>query len=160
MATAVNLEVQINATLIQYIRELETLVESYRLTNDALRNALDDRQKQLNAALGSARKLEKQLDVALQEARRAAQDCGTALEQRDRWKKRTETLSDLVDQREMVVRLNRLVDQCANQKEAARFWEVSESYLSDVLSGWRQPGAKICKAVGYERVTMYRKVEE
>lgn len=85
MATAVNLEVQINATLIQYIRELETLVESYRLTNQVLRNALDDRQKQLNAALKSANKLERKLDVALQEARSAAYDCGTALEQRDKW---------------------------------------------------------------------------
>ena len=97
MATVGDMEVQINAALIQHIRELEALVDSYRLTNEALRNALDDRQKQLNAALGSARKLEKQLDAALQEARSAAYDCGTALEQRDKWLSRVKDLEAQIE---------------------------------------------------------------
>lgn len=69
-------------------------------------------------------------------------------------------MSDLITQREFVVKLHLLVDQFANQKEAAQAWGVSESYLSDVLSGWRAPGEKICNAVGYERVKMYRRAEE
>ena len=68
-------------------------------------------------------------------------------------------MSDLLEHREFIVKLHVLVDQFANQKEAAQAWGVSESYLSDVLSGWRSPGDKICKAVGYERVPMYRKVK-
>jgi hypothetical protein len=69
-------------------------------------------------------------------------------------------LSDfLLNQREFIAELRSRVNQFASQKEAAKAWGVSESYLSDVLSGWRAPGEKICNAVGYERVTMYRKVE-
>jgi hypothetical protein len=68
-------------------------------------------------------------------------------------------VSDLMDRRDFVVELHFQVSRFATQKEAAQEWGVSESYLSDVLSGWRAPGEKICKAVGYERVTMYRKVE-
>jgi hypothetical protein len=65
----------------------------------------------------------------------------------------------LFERREFIAELHFQVSRFANQKEAAQAWGVSESYLSDVLSGWRAPGEKICKAVGYERVTMYRKVE-
>ncbi len=65
----------------------------------------------------------------------------------------------LLDRREFIAELQFQVSRFATQKEAAQVWGVSESYLSDVLSGWRAPGEKICKAVGYERVTMYRKVE-
>lgn len=47
-----------------------------------------------------------------------------------------------------------------SQKLLADLWGISESYLSDVLTGRRQPGEKICRAMGYERVTMYREIEE
>ncbi len=65
----------------------------------------------------------------------------------------------LLDRQEFRHELHFQVSRFANQKEAAQTWEVSESYLSDVLSGWRAPGEKICKAIGYERVTMFRRVE-
>lgn len=97
MASAIDLKVEIDATMLRYIRELETLVDSYRLTNEALRNALDDRQKQLNAAIGSASKMEKQLDVALQEAKAAARDCGVALDQRDNWRRKAEALEEQIE---------------------------------------------------------------
>lgn len=64
----------------------------------------------------------------------------------------------LLNQREFIAELRSLVEQFASQKEAAQVWGVSESYLSDVLSGWRAPGEKICKAVGYERVTVYKEI--
>lgn len=47
-----------------------------------------------------------------------------------------------------------------SQKLLADLWGISESYLSDVLTGRRQPGEKICRAMGYERVVMYREIEE
>ncbi len=97
MATVGDMEVQINAALIQHIRKLETLVESYRLTNNALRDALDDKQKQLNAAIDSARKLVKQLDVALDTARAAERDCKTALDQRDEWRRKAEALEAQIE---------------------------------------------------------------
>lgn len=46
-----------------------------------------------------------------------------------------------------------------SQKAAAEQWGVSEQYLSDVLSGRRQPGAKLCAGVGYERVISYRRTQ-
>lgn len=46
-----------------------------------------------------------------------------------------------------------------SQKAAAERWGVSEQYLSDVLSGRRQPGAKLCATVGYKRVISYRRTQ-
>jgi len=68
-------------------------------------------------------------------------------------------LSDfLLNQPEFIVELRSRVNKFASQKEAAKAWGVSESYLSDVLSGWRAPGAKICNAIGYKRVTVYKEI--
>ncbi len=35
---------------------------------------------------------------------------------------------------------------------------IHQSYLSDVLNGRRDPGKSILKALGYERVVLYRRV--
>ena len=66
-------------------------------------------------------------------------------------------MSDMVDRREFIAHLYFLISRLPTQTqaEAAKEWGVSESYLSDVLSGWRLPGEKICKAVGFERVVMF-----
>lgn len=50
------------------------------------------------------------------------------------------------------------VEQIGSQKAAAIAWGISESYLSDVLTGRRQPGSAICAAMHVERVEMYRRV--
>jgi len=60
---------------------------------------------------------------------------------------------------EFMTELRAKVKQFASQKDAAQAFGVSESYLSDVILGWRQPGAKLYRAAGYERVTMYMKVK-
>lgn len=44
-----------------------------------------------------------------------------------------------------------------NQGAWAEAHHVASSYLSDVLNGRRDPGKSILKAIGYERVVMYRK---
>ncbi len=81
------------------------------------------------------------------------------LQERVRFLEGKAAACDLLTQREFVNELQFQVSRFANQKEAAQAWGVSKSYLSDVLSGWRAPGEKIRKAVGYERVMMFRKVE-
>lgn len=37
---------------------------------------------------------------------------------------------------------------------------IAQSYLSDVLNGRRDPGKSILRALGYERVVLYRKKGE
>lgn len=42
MASASSIQVEIDGRIVQYVRELESLIESYRLTNEALRNRIDE----------------------------------------------------------------------------------------------------------------------
>ena len=42
------------------------------------------------------------------------------------------------------------------QQAFAKEFRISTAYLSDVLSGRREPGDKILDAVGFERVVSYR----
>jgi len=64
-------------------------------------------------------------------------------------------LSELMTLDQFTAELYFLVSRFGSQQEAAREWGISESYLSDVLNGRRKPGAKFCKALGYERVMMF-----
>ncbi|MFN8468577.1 MAG: helix-turn-helix transcriptional regulator [Caldilineaceae bacterium] len=64
-------------------------------------------------------------------------------------------LSELMTLDQFKAELYFLVSRFGSQQEAAQEWGISESYLSDVLNGRRKPGAKFCKAVGYERVMMF-----
>lgn len=53
--------------------------------------------------------------------------------------------------------------KCAASGSAKRWAEenkVSESYVSDVLRGRREPAASILDALGLERITTYRKVRD
>ena len=45
------------------------------------------------------------------------------------------------------------------QTELAREFGVSPSYLSDVLSGRREPGASILEPLGLRRVVTYKKAK-
>ena len=44
-----------------------------------------------------------------------------------------------------------------NQGAWAETHKIAASYLSDVLNGRRDPGKSILKALGYERVVLYRR---
>ena len=49
-------------------------------------------------------------------------------------------------------------EQAAGGKPAlAAKWGISVQYIADVLRGYRDPGKSILKALGYERVVLYRK---
>ena len=50
-------------------------------------------------------------------------------------------------------------DEAGAQYRWAEKNGVSAAYVSDVLSGRRDPGESIAKAFGYEPVTMYRRIE-
>lgn len=160
------------AWCVETITTAYALANSYATTNEAQRKRIDE----LLATVAKTN----------QRAEAAERDCATVMEQRENWRRSAEAavqnnaalvtelesqqeiiirlegkaaLSDLIAQREFINELHFQVSRFANQKEAAQAWGVSESYLSDVLSGWRAPGEKICKAVGYDRVMMYGKVQ-
>ena len=46
--------------------------------------------------------------------------------------------------------------QCALAAELG----ISPTYLSDVIHGRKEPGAKICEALGLKRVVTYEKVRK
>jgi predicted transcriptional regulator len=43
------------------------------------------------------------------------------------------------------------------QAEFAREYKVSPQHISDILKGNRSPGSKFLKAIGYERLVIYRR---
>lgn len=45
------------------------------------------------------------------------------------------------------------------QKAWAKINGLSPAYVSDVLSGRREPGESICRALGIRRVVSYRKIQ-
>jgi DNA-binding transcriptional regulator YdaS (Cro superfamily) len=54
-----------------------------------------------------------------------------------------------------------MLRKACDRAGTARAWAdqagVSGAYVSDVLNGRREPGEAICKALGIERETVYRK---
>ncbi len=44
------------------------------------------------------------------------------------------------------------------QKAFADHLDISQQYLGDILRGDRDPGEKVIKALGFEKVVTYRKV--
>ena len=53
-------------------------------------------------------------------------------------------------------KLRQWAKQRGSQRALARELGVSEAYLSDIINGRRDPGRKILKALGLERVVDYR----
>lgn len=45
-------------------------------------------------------------------------------------------------------------------RAAARAWNVSHGYLSDVLRGEKEPGEAILREVGWRRVTTYERIND
>ena len=58
---------------------------------------------------------------------------------------------------QMISALKRHIDrEFGTQKSAADYWGISESYLSEVLSGKKRPNAQILDDVGIEHLDKYR----
>lgn len=55
--------------------------------------------------------------------------------------------------------LARRCAEAGSQKAWARGAGVSQPYVNDVLKGKREPGESIAKALGFERIVIYRKIQ-
>jgi DNA-binding transcriptional regulator YdaS (Cro superfamily) len=55
--------------------------------------------------------------------------------------------------------LDRFIKEHGSQKQAAAALKLSESYLSEILSGRRQVPHSVLSAVGLERVTITRRAK-
>ena len=63
-----------------------------------------------------------------------------------------------ITEREVRVKIIRLVEKHGSARKLAASWGVSPTYLSDVLNERRLPGPKILEKLGLERVEVYRRV--
>ena len=59
---------------------------------------------------------------------------------------------------ELISRLSALVSEAGTQKVLAQKLGISAPYLSDILMGKREPGGKVLRQLGLERVISYREV--
>lgn len=57
-------------------------------------------------------------------------------------------------------KLSEWAKRLGSQRALAKELGVSEPYLSDVINGRRDPGPKILKALGLERIVDYRTVKK
>lgn len=65
---------------------------------------------------------------------------------------------DLVDEDELVRRLQDMRYQFSTDKEMAEHLGISSQYLHDVVNRRREIGMKFARALGYEPIRMYRKI--
>lgn len=64
-------------------------------------------------------------------------------------------MADLTQQ-QMMDRLNKRVEEAGSQSAFAQEHAISKPYISDVITGRRDPGKKVLEALGLELVPMYR----
>ena len=60
----------------------------------------------------------------------------------------------------MIALIRSACQQAGSQRKLAQAWDVSPSYITDLLAGMRDPGPKILDALGYERIVLYRRKSE
>lgn len=56
---------------------------------------------------------------------------------------------------ELTLRIHAAAKVAGSQRALAKQWDVSPSYVTDLLRGLRDPGPKILEALGIERVITY-----
>jgi DNA-binding transcriptional regulator YdaS (Cro superfamily) len=54
--------------------------------------------------------------------------------------------------------LTQMVETLGSQKNVAQLLGISQPYLGDVLLGRRGIGVKLAKALGYERITVFKPI--
>lgn len=62
-------------------------------------------------------------------------------------------------QEDLRARLNRVVDECKNQKEAALRLGVSQQYLCDILYGRRPIGGRLLQSIGVREIKYWETVK-
>lgn len=69
-------------------------------------------------------------------------------------------MSKIESNKPVVMRvLRKMVADCGNQRDAAKQLGVTVSLLNRTLTEADEPPPKILAALGYERITFYRKVK-
>lgn len=64
---------------------------------------------------------------------------------------------DLISVRDFLAYVKEIIERdYGSQKSFAQQHDLSQSYVSDVLSGRREPGAKFLAAIGAEQIVYYR----
>ena len=63
-----------------------------------------------------------------------------------------------ISSREVLDRIAARIRVAGSQKAAAAALGISAQYLTDILNGRREPGPKMLKALGLERISSYREV--
>lgn len=67
---------------------------------------------------------------------------------------------ECVSTEELRTRLAKVVKEQGSQLAAAAYFGVNPSYISAILLGKSRLGTSIPRTLGYEAVTVYRKIEE
>lgn len=62
-------------------------------------------------------------------------------------------------QEDLRARLNKIVDSCKSQKEAALRLGISQQYLCDILYGRRLIGGRILQSIGVREVKYWERVK-
>ena len=65
-------------------------------------------------------------------------------------------MSKLYPLSDVISDIQKIVNTLSTQKKAAAFLGVSSQHLSDVLRGRREPGARILKKLGWQKVIGYK----
>lgn len=64
-----------------------------------------------------------------------------------------------ITQREAVELISKLVETMGSQESVARFLDISNQYLNDILRERRSVSENVAKKLGYERVVIYKKLD-
>ena len=60
---------------------------------------------------------------------------------------------------QLYAELRTAIKQSGDQKKFCQQHGLSESILSDTLNARRDPGPALLKALGYEKISMYRRLQ-
>ncbi len=68
-------------------------------------------------------------------------------------------MGDLVPLAGVYAKLRSAIDAAGSQREFAKLHDMSEAYVSDVMNASRNPGPAMLRALGFEKVTGYRRMK-
>jgi predicted DNA-binding protein (UPF0251 family) len=69
-------------------------------------------------------------------------------------------MQSTISHEEAIAMLRRLVDDEGSQTQAAAKLGISSGYLSEILTNGRPISDKVAKALGYERVVVYKPIRK
>ena len=67
--------------------------------------------------------------------------------------------TDVIPRSQLDALIREAIDQHGGQKQLAQSIGVSQTCISDVYRGYREPGERLLTALGYRKVILYERVE-